>query len=195
MKEDLKSKNIVVDYKGILVTIYFLYMLAIILGILASGIGVIIAYLLRKKAGGGASTHLTFQIRGFWIGILYFFIAHIIFVAVFAIAIITSGEASINFDIASNLMPVTLLNDGWQLMSYFDISIQPNAAFGLFRLNFIMPFDTSWIPYSGMFLPFNMGSLGPMSMIFFGWWIVRNARGFYYLLKNKEIPKANSWFI
>ncbi len=195
MKEDLKSKNIVIDYKRILVTIYFLYMLAIIFGLLASGIGVIIAYLLRKKVGAAASTHLTFQIRGFWIGILYFFIAHIIFVAVFAIAIITSGEASINFHLASNLMPVTLLNNGWQLMSYFDISIQPNAAFGLFRFNFIMPFDTSWIPYSGIFLPFNMGSLGPMSMIFFGWWVVRNARGLYYLLKNKEILNINSWFI
>ena len=40
-------------------------MLAVILGILASGIGVIIAYLLRKKVGAVASTHLTFQIRGF----------------------------------------------------------------------------------------------------------------------------------
>ena len=199
MKEDLKSKNIVIDYKGILVTIYFLYMLAIILGLLASGIGVIIAYLLRKKAGTIASTHLTFQIRGFWIGILYFFIAHIIFVAVFAIAIITSGEASINFHLASNLMPVTLLNEGWQLMGYFDISRQPNAAFGLFRFNFVMPFDAFWdtsrIPLQGMFLPFNMGSLGPMSMIFFGWWVVRNARGLYYLLKNKEVPNTNSWFI
>ena len=199
MKEYLKSKNIVIDYKGILVTIYFLYMLAIILGFLASGIGVIIAYLLRKKAGAVASTHLTFQIRGFWIGVLYFFIAHIIFIAVFAIAIITSGSASINFDIASNLMHLTLLNNGWQLMSYFDISIQPNAAFGLFRFNFIMPFDAFWdtsrIPLQGMFLPFNMGSLGPMSMIFFGWWVVRNARGLYYLLKNKEIPNTNSWFI
>ncbi len=50
--------------------VYLLYLGAVIIGLLAL-IGVIIAYVNRNNSGGWVSDHHRFQIRTFWIGLLY----------------------------------------------------------------------------------------------------------------------------
>ena len=50
--------------------VYILYFLAFVIGISAIA-GVIVAYLKRGEASAVSSTHYTFQIRTFWIGILF----------------------------------------------------------------------------------------------------------------------------
>jgi uncharacterized membrane protein len=50
--------------------VYILYFLAFVIGISAIA-GVIVAYLKRGEASAVSSTHYTFQIRTFWIGLLF----------------------------------------------------------------------------------------------------------------------------
>ena len=50
--------------------VYFLYLGAIVIGLLAL-VGVIVAYVSRNDSGGWADNHYRFQIRTFWIGLLY----------------------------------------------------------------------------------------------------------------------------
>lgn len=50
--------------------VYILYLAAIVIGLLAL-IGVIVAYVSRNESGGWANDHYRFQIRTFWIGLLY----------------------------------------------------------------------------------------------------------------------------
>ncbi|PVB63124.1 DUF4870 domain-containing protein [Labrenzia sp. 011] len=50
--------------------VYILYLVSILIGF-TSLIGIIFAYLNRGKAGGWVDSHYTFQIRTFWIGILF----------------------------------------------------------------------------------------------------------------------------
>ncbi len=50
--------------------VYILYLAAIVIGLLAL-IGVIIAYVSRNDSGGWVGDHYRFQIRTFWIGLLY----------------------------------------------------------------------------------------------------------------------------
>ena len=69
-----------------------LYLASLVIGI--SGlIGLVIAYLNRGKAGGFVETHYTWQIRTFWIGLLYALISAVLmlvavgFVLAFAVAV------------------------------------------------------------------------------------------------------------
>ena len=50
--------------------VYGLYLASLIVGI-TSLIGVIVAYVYRKDAADWLQTHYRFQIRTFWIGVLY----------------------------------------------------------------------------------------------------------------------------
>ena len=50
--------------------VYFLYIAGMFIGISAL-VGIVIAYINRGKAGGWVETHYTWQIRTFWIGLLY----------------------------------------------------------------------------------------------------------------------------
>ena len=50
--------------------VYILYLGAIVIGLLAL-IGVIVAYVSRNDRGGWVNDHYRFQIRTFWIGLLY----------------------------------------------------------------------------------------------------------------------------
>lgn len=54
--------------------VYFLYLGSLVLGITAL-IGLVFAYINRGKSGGWVDTHYTYQIRTFWIGLLYTLIA------------------------------------------------------------------------------------------------------------------------
>ena len=50
--------------------VYIVYLGAVIIGLLAI-IGVIVAYVSRDDSGGWVNDHYRFQIRTFWIGLLY----------------------------------------------------------------------------------------------------------------------------
>jgi uncharacterized membrane protein len=72
--------------------VYILYLAGLVIGI--SGlIGLVIAYINRGKAGGFVETHYTWQIRTFWIGLLYAAISIVLmmlaigFVLLFAVAV------------------------------------------------------------------------------------------------------------
>ena len=51
--------------------VYVLYLAGFVLGGITSVVGVIIAYIYRGEAPGWVKTHFTFQIRTFWIGLLF----------------------------------------------------------------------------------------------------------------------------
>lgn len=57
--------------------IYILYLASIVVGI-TSIVGVIFAYLNRGKGAAWVDTHYTYQIRTFWIGLLFSFIGIIL---------------------------------------------------------------------------------------------------------------------
>jgi uncharacterized membrane protein len=52
--------------------VYLLYFASLLVGV-TSIIGVIIAYVYRADSPEWVATHYRFQIRTFWIGLLYFF--------------------------------------------------------------------------------------------------------------------------
>jgi len=54
--------------------VYFLYIAGMFIGISAL-IGIVIAYMNRGKAGGWVETHYTWQIRTFWLALLYSFVS------------------------------------------------------------------------------------------------------------------------
>ena len=72
--------------------VYFLYIAGMFIGISAL-VGIVIAYINRGKAGGWVETHYTWQIRTFWIGLLYSFVSVLLmivaigFVLIFAVAV------------------------------------------------------------------------------------------------------------
>lgn len=72
--------------------IWFLYLFSLVLGI-TSLVGLVFAYINRGKAGGWVETHYTYQIRTFWIGLLYVLISLILsfvligFLAMIAVAV------------------------------------------------------------------------------------------------------------
>ena len=72
--------------------VYFLYIAGMFIGISAL-VGIVIAYINRGKAGGWVETHYTWQIRTFWIGLLYSFVSVLLmivgigFLLMFAVAI------------------------------------------------------------------------------------------------------------
>ncbi len=57
-------------------TIYILYLVSIAIG-LTGIIGIIMAYINKEDAADWLKAHYQFQIRTFWIGLLYLFIAGI----------------------------------------------------------------------------------------------------------------------
>jgi uncharacterized membrane protein len=58
---------------GLVLTVYILYLVGFLTGITAV-IGVIIAYLQRDQTDEVSRSHFQFQIRTFWIGVVYFFV-------------------------------------------------------------------------------------------------------------------------
>jgi uncharacterized membrane protein len=57
---------------GLVVTVCILYLVGFLTGITAL-VGAIIAYLQRDTTDRVAQSHFQFQVRTFWIGLLYFF--------------------------------------------------------------------------------------------------------------------------
>lgn len=66
----LPSESPARDGSGNAKIVYFLYIGAVVFGVLAIA-GVIVAYVSRNGAAEWAGDHYRFQIRTFWIGLLY----------------------------------------------------------------------------------------------------------------------------
>ena len=73
--------------------VYILYLVGLRRSASRGLIGLVIAYVNRGKAGGFVETHYTWQIRTFWIGLLYALISAVLmlvaigFVLAFAVAV------------------------------------------------------------------------------------------------------------
>lgn len=67
--------------------VYILYFIGFVVGITALA-GLIVAYLKRGEAGPNATTHFTFQIRTFWIGLLFSVIGAITSMIVIGVVIL-----------------------------------------------------------------------------------------------------------
>jgi uncharacterized membrane protein len=65
-----QGKNPIIDDRGLAFVVYILYLVGYFTGITAI-IGVIIAHLQAPSASSEIKSHYTFQIRTFWIGLLY----------------------------------------------------------------------------------------------------------------------------
>lgn len=66
-------KPLVVSNSGLVLMVYILYLAGFVTGITVL-IGLIIAYLQRDHTDPICRTHFQFQIRTFWIGLVYLFI-------------------------------------------------------------------------------------------------------------------------
>ena len=64
-------ESLFISNYGLVLTVYILYFLGFVTG-LTTVIGVVIASLQAEKADPIPQTHFQFQIRTFWIGLLYF---------------------------------------------------------------------------------------------------------------------------
>jgi uncharacterized membrane protein len=64
------STKMIIDDSGLSFAVYVLYLFGYFTGITAI-IGVIIAYLQARSANPPIKSHYTFQIRTFWIGLVY----------------------------------------------------------------------------------------------------------------------------
>jgi len=65
-----QGKKPIIDDRGLAFAVYILYFFGYVTGITAF-IGVIIAYFQSQSASSEMRTHFTFQVRTFWIGLLY----------------------------------------------------------------------------------------------------------------------------
>ncbi len=75
------------DGNGVAIAVYVLYLVALISGITAV-IGVVMAYVNRDEAPAWLKSHYDFQIRTFWIGLLYFVVGVILAAAVVGVLLI-----------------------------------------------------------------------------------------------------------
>jgi uncharacterized membrane protein len=64
--------NMIISDRGLAFAVYILYFLGYLTGITAL-IGVVIAYLQAGSSDSAVKSHYTFQVRTFWIGLLYLF--------------------------------------------------------------------------------------------------------------------------
>lgn len=82
-RENPHSENIVIESPEPVDTtlpmvIYALYLASIITGGLTALVGVVIAYVYRGKGPEWLERHYRYQIRTFWIGLLYFCLAGVL---------------------------------------------------------------------------------------------------------------------
>jgi uncharacterized membrane protein len=70
MPKSIRAKNQIVDDRGLAFAVYILYFFGYFTGLTAI-IGVVIAHLQAPSTAPAMKTHYTFQIRTFWVGLLY----------------------------------------------------------------------------------------------------------------------------
>lgn len=61
--------------KGVAKIVYILYLVGLFFGGVTGIVGLVIAYINKGKASPWLTSHFQFQIRTFWIGALYLFLA------------------------------------------------------------------------------------------------------------------------
>ena len=78
------------DERQMAFVVYVLYLasFAPVLGWIAAVVGLVLAYVERDRAPDWLKSHFTFQIRSFWIGLLYFFGSCILLVALVGIPLL-----------------------------------------------------------------------------------------------------------
>jgi uncharacterized membrane protein len=69
----LSPQRPVISNYGLVLTVYILYLVGFLTGITVL-VGLTIAYLQRDKTDRISQSHFRFQIKTFWIGLLYFFV-------------------------------------------------------------------------------------------------------------------------
>lgn len=101
-----QAKNQFVDDRGLALAVYILYFVGYFTGI-TTIIGAIIAFLQGSSAESKIKSHYIFQIRTFWIGLLYFvvgllFLFHVIGIFVLLWAFVWSMIRNIKGILALN---------------------------------------------------------------------------------------------
>jgi uncharacterized membrane protein len=89
-KPSKQSKNPIVDDRGLAFAVYILYFVGYLTGI-TSIIGVMIAYLQSYSAGPELRSHYAFQIRTFWIGVVFLVVGGLLFIAGIGVLILIAG--------------------------------------------------------------------------------------------------------
>ena len=69
-KPSQQGKNPIIDDRGLAFAVYIMYFLGYVTGI-TTIIGVMIAYLQNRPASSELRSHFTFQVRTFWIGLIF----------------------------------------------------------------------------------------------------------------------------
>ena len=69
-KPSKQGKNPIIDDRGLAFAVYIMYFLGYVTGI-TTIIGVMIAYLQNRPASSELKSHFTFQVRTFWIGLIF----------------------------------------------------------------------------------------------------------------------------
>jgi uncharacterized membrane protein len=69
-KPSKQGKNPIIDDRGLAFAVYIMYFLGYVTGI-TTIIGVMIAYLQNRPASSELRSHFTFQVRTFWIGLIF----------------------------------------------------------------------------------------------------------------------------
>jgi uncharacterized membrane protein len=84
------ARNPIVDDRGLAFAVYILYFIGYLTGI-TSLIGVTIAYLQQYSAGTELKSHYIFQVRTFWIGVIFLAVGGLLFVSGIGVFILLAG--------------------------------------------------------------------------------------------------------
>jgi len=89
-KPSKQSKNPIVDDRGLAFAVYILYFVGYLTGI-TSIIGVMIAYLQNQSASSELASHYTFQIKTFWIGLVFLLLGGILLMTGLGVVVLLVG--------------------------------------------------------------------------------------------------------
>lgn len=89
-KPSIQSKNPIVDDRGLAFAVYILYFVGYLTGI-TSLIGVMIAYLQNNSASSELASHYTFQIKTFWIGLVFLLLGGILLMTGLGVLVLLVG--------------------------------------------------------------------------------------------------------
>ena len=85
-----QANSPIVDDRGLAFAVYILYFVGYLTGI-TSLIGVTIAYLQQYSAAPELKSHYTFQVRTFWIGVIFLVIGGVLFFSGIGVFILLAG--------------------------------------------------------------------------------------------------------
>jgi uncharacterized membrane protein len=85
-----QAVNPIVDDRGLAFAVYILYFVGYLTGI-TSLIGVTVAYLQQYSAGPELRSHYAFQVRTFWIGVIFLVVGGVLFFSGIGVLILLGG--------------------------------------------------------------------------------------------------------